>query len=300
VTRRTETILGLPVRASRWNATITVTPEQAKQILEWQPSQRPVNQREVDRRVSEMKAGTFRLTHQGMACDTDGRLFDGQHRLWACFLSGVPITVVMFFNEPRENFVVTDRGYGRNEAQDAVQEGHYTDRVQANTGVAAARFIWSYDDGQNPVHAGIRKGWSTPIHDRVLAAHPGIPRMVTMTQTRERRRLRLPAAPMAALFTLFDEAEPEKAAMFLHQLLTGQGLNEGDPALALRNWSADPKALQRSMPIESAYRIVRAWNAFVAGKKLERIYGSISPNAKRARVGGLDPFPRIAGYKAPR
>jgi hypothetical protein len=295
---RAETILGLPVRKDRWNAVVTIKPEQAKAILEAQPDQRPVDQRTVDKRVEEIKAGIFVRTHQGIAFDADGLLFDGQHRLWACFMAGLPIEVLASFNEPRANFDIIDDGKPRTEGQKAMMKGHFREIAAANSGVAAARFIWAYDAGQNPVHAHLLKGFSSRTFDDVCALHPGI---IEMTERlKGRRAVKLPLAPMIALFTMFQEADAGKAEVFLHQVLTGENLSADDPALTLRQSAMKGTATQRGARVDLSYRIARAWNGFVAGKGKSRLYGSNAPGAVPRRNNGLDPFPIIMGYKAPR
>jgi hypothetical protein len=60
-----------------------------------------------------MKAGRWRLTHQGIAFDTTGLLIDGQHRLWAIAEAKIPVRLRVFFNEPPENRQVLDTGERR-------------------------------------------------------------------------------------------------------------------------------------------------------------------------------------------
>lgn len=70
-------------------------------------NRRPV-EAHAERMAGEMKAGRWRLTHQGIAFDTNGVLIDGQHRLWAIVLSGCTIRMRVFFNEPVESLGAID------------------------------------------------------------------------------------------------------------------------------------------------------------------------------------------------
>jgi hypothetical protein len=90
-----------------------VTPEKALQWLEGNTHNRPINEAHVKRLARDIQAGRWRLTHQGIAFDTDGLLVDGQHRLWAVVEAGMPITTRVFFNEPPENRQVLDSGQRR-------------------------------------------------------------------------------------------------------------------------------------------------------------------------------------------
>ncbi len=96
-----------------YHVIMDVTPEKALEWLEGNTHNRPVNEAHVRRLARDIQAGRWRLTHQGIAFDTDGLLIDGQHRLWAVIESGVPITTRVFFNEPPENRDVLDSGQRR-------------------------------------------------------------------------------------------------------------------------------------------------------------------------------------------
>lgn len=298
---RAETILGLGVRAGRWSAVVTITAEQARMLLEEQPSQRPVNDRHVTMLANEITSGRFELTHQGIAFDTNGLLFDGQHRLWACFNTGVAITVWVFFNEPRDNFAIVDtRSKPRTNGDLAMIKGQFGNARHATHGVTAARFIQAYDRHRNPTQPSPGGAFQSTDVDEVLLDHPGLPEMVRhFVDTTAARRWRLPRSPAIALFTLFSEANSGKAAIFLHQVLTGENLRKGDPALTLRDSAAEGDPTARGRLVELTYRTVRAWNGFVAGRTLARLYGSNAANAAVLRKGGRDTFPEIAGYIRP-
>jgi head-tail adaptor len=55
-----------------------------------------------------MRAGRWRLTHQGIAFSSNRVLLDGQHRLWAVLISGVTVPMRIFFNESPESLGVID------------------------------------------------------------------------------------------------------------------------------------------------------------------------------------------------
>jgi hypothetical protein len=299
--RRAEDILGERARAGRWSTIVTITPEQARALLEEQPAQRPVNDRHVDMLKSEMENGRFYLTHQGIAFDESGVNFDGQHRLWACFLSGVPITVWVFFNEPRGNFDIVDtRHHPRTVGQLAVTKGQFASLGHANAASAAGRFIHFYDRRRNPTTPNATLPFTSRELDAVIGTHPGLPAAAVFWRDNQAaRRVRLPAASTIALFTLFAEADGAKAAIFQHQVLTGENLREGDPAMTLRNSAADSPAVSRGRSIDIPYRIARAWNAFHAGRTILKLYGASTGRGTKLRKDGLDQFPEIAGYLRP-
>ena len=69
----------------------TITPEIAKEYLLHNRVNRVLRNRAVEELMRDMKAGAFKLTHQGIAFDKEGSLVDGQHRLTAIALSGCTV-----------------------------------------------------------------------------------------------------------------------------------------------------------------------------------------------------------------
>src|SRR5574343_1760648 len=76
-------------------STQTITPAQAEKWLESRHDNRTVRRVAVQRLVDQMKAGSFVLTHQGIAFDPDHRLIDGEHRLRAVVESGTAQAMVV-------------------------------------------------------------------------------------------------------------------------------------------------------------------------------------------------------------
>jgi hypothetical protein len=75
-----------------------VGPDLAAEWLEGNVHNRPIHQKRVDLYAADMKAGRWKLTHQGIAFDVNGILRDGQHRLWALLASGCTIRIPVTFN----------------------------------------------------------------------------------------------------------------------------------------------------------------------------------------------------------
>lgn len=66
-----------------------VTPAMAKKYLENNSLNRQIFRGTVDSLIREMKAGQFKMTHQGILIGKDDVLIDGQHRLSAIAKSGI-------------------------------------------------------------------------------------------------------------------------------------------------------------------------------------------------------------------
>lgn len=96
-----------------YDVVMEVTPQLASKWLEGNTHNRPLNQAHVERLAGDMKAGRWKLTHQGLAFDTQRVLLDGQHRLWAVIEANVSVRFRVFFNEPTESRGALDTGIRR-------------------------------------------------------------------------------------------------------------------------------------------------------------------------------------------
>lgn len=70
-----------------------ITPYMASQMLEKNEGNRKLNQTVVRIYAADMKAKKWRLTHQAIAIDEDGKIIDGQHRLYAIIASDELVTM---------------------------------------------------------------------------------------------------------------------------------------------------------------------------------------------------------------
>lgn len=106
-----------------WGVAITeVTPALAAAMLATnRADNRNRRQTAYTRYADDIRCGRWRLTHQGIAFDRQGRLCDGQHRLFACVQAEKPFRSLVFFGAGgNEEMAVHDTGAGRT-AQDASQ-----------------------------------------------------------------------------------------------------------------------------------------------------------------------------------
>ena len=93
---------------------INVTPKMAEIWLEQNVhNNRPVRDAEVTKFARDMVAGNWKVTHQGIAFNEDGKLIDGQHRLWAVVQSGCTVPMLVWEGLPEEALHLIDSGLAR-------------------------------------------------------------------------------------------------------------------------------------------------------------------------------------------
>jgi hypothetical protein len=113
------------------NEIMDVTPALASQWLENNEGNRRLNWNFISQLARDMKAGRFVCTHQGIAFDIQGRLIDGQHRLWAVLEAEVTVRMRVFFNESPENILHIDGNCPRQMA-DRMTMGRTLGTVRSN------------------------------------------------------------------------------------------------------------------------------------------------------------------------
>lgn len=125
---------------------LTITPEWAKKVLDDLQkdqeaktfAQRNPNKRAIDRYASDMRAGKWLVTHQGIAFDDKQHLLDGQNRLWAVVKSGATVQMLVTTGIP---------GNGKLTAMDTIDAG-------VNRGLAAQLQI-SHGFGSEAAEASV-------------------------------------------------------------------------------------------------------------------------------------------------
>jgi hypothetical protein len=124
-------------------AMIEVTPEKAKAWLARNfDRNRKVAGKRVERIVRSIQSSRWRVTHQGIAFTPDGKLIDGQHRLYAVIRSGRSIWTVVFFGVP--SFEEIDTGQARSVGQiRSMRDGLRSDHKY----IAVVGNLWRMDSG---------------------------------------------------------------------------------------------------------------------------------------------------------
>lgn len=111
--------------ATRWKSEkVTITPALAQTYLDANADNRDIRTRTVNRYARLMKRGKWKLTHQGIGFDENGRLVDGQHRLRAIVVADVPVEMMVTTGLDPETFRDVDTGVRRNDVDRLKFAGH--------------------------------------------------------------------------------------------------------------------------------------------------------------------------------
>jgi hypothetical protein len=120
------------------DSTELISPEDAKEMLQRNLHNRPVNWNKVEEFAEVMRRGEWKLTLQGIILDGYGNILTGQTRLWAVIYAGVPVYLRVSRGSPPDTAFVIDRGRPQS-ARDL--SSRRTDRKHSPTEASIARCI---------------------------------------------------------------------------------------------------------------------------------------------------------------
>jgi hypothetical protein len=105
---------------------VNVTPAMAAKWLGHNAGNRKLREHRVKFFAEAMNTGKWKLTHQGVAIATTGRLIDGQHRLRAVILSGKTVPMMVTTDAAEDSYAVLDAGMARSMAERLGADNVYT------------------------------------------------------------------------------------------------------------------------------------------------------------------------------
>jgi hypothetical protein len=200
-----------------------VTPELAERWLGKNAKHnRTIGQRHVEGMASDMREGNWRLTHQGICFDSEGRLIDGQHRLSAVVLSGAHVKMLVFAND----------------------HGSLTDPIDTNrtrsigfligqkTNFVAASNVLRFLEAGSPIWGNQTTAESATViehHQEHLIELTLLPKCSAM------------AGSVLGALAYARPIDPPAIDRLAVQIKVGEMIRSGDPAFAFRLWLGTPK-----------------------------------------------------------
>ena len=191
-----------------------VTPDIAVKMLEQNKNNRKINRGQVDLLVRTMKAGGWKLTHQGIAVYEDGTIADGQHRLLAIVESGVTcrLSVAYDLNKNQDVMLAMDSGRQRTVADSISLSG---DKITSIMVTIAKGLEFGYTTGatgkithQETAALCVKYSESLSLSGAILSA--------------KQKGVSIAPVKVAILEAITDGVSEEIAKEFYHTLITGE------------------------------------------------------------------------------
>lgn len=251
----------------------TITPSQAKQMLQSNTGNRNIRKRSVEIYAKQMKLGNWRVTGEPICFDTKGCLINGQHRLMACIEADVSIDTFVIRNMDRDTMKVMDTGATRSNSDMFAFEG-----IQNGSGLGASIRIFLAMKSENGPH-GSALGLITrdEIFDE-FQAHPAMWQSCVVAGNRIAKATgrALPQANLGAfLADLHANNIPEpKINEFIEKLEFGAGMTKTDPVLAYRQFMLRGIERKRATSRQvHAANLIRVWNYSQTNHQVNRFIG---------------------------
>ena len=257
----------LPLGVERY--TVTIDAAAATRLLNANEHNRRMNQTLAISYARMMETeGGWPYVGDPIRVDKNGRLLDGQHRLRAVELCGVPLVVDIILGLEPETQDVMDTNSTRKSSQQVAMAGI----KHAVAAAPAARLLMRWGFNDNPE----LENWVI-ASDSFAPARPEITRWTRAHQDAIERSAGLafgvfnavgikPSVAAAVHFRA-SRIDVYRADEFLHYLRTGEDMVSGNPILTLRNKIVRQRNDSiRAAQDEQLYHTVTAWNYWVGRK----------------------------------
>lgn len=284
---------------ARW---VFVTPEMAYDWLSNQAANRTLTERHAGKFIRDLLANRWLPTPQGMGKTTEGKIIDGQHRLYAIFESGVGAWMLVCENLPPETQKVIDDTRKRSFSDDRkiAKDSDYSTVAAIVTLIARAEAAWELSLKYNTMRFRQFSRAELDAKHQEVSSVIDLQRAARLGHRAYQNVDRLNATAVGALYYLVTRygAGGGAPTAFIERIISNEGLFEGDPERAMREririWNKN--AMKRTgerqpMPdgaMQLAHLII-AYGKWAANKPSYRI--DFNPGAGGKR--GEGPFPRI-------
>lgn len=252
---------------------ITVTPAMAIRWLEAIPAyQRKLNRTHVNGLKTAMLRGEWRLTPATISLDTNGLLADGQHRMAAIAETGLEQTFYLIRGIPPENYMLIDKGRGRNmgDTLSGLGEKHHGPLS------SALRLLYLWCEVDQAKWISEPRSTDTQLL-KILDEHPDLRDSISPSRL-PKLRMSSPACTVAHyLITQRCGNDASLSDRFFHSLREGIGLQAGHPCLTMRNWmiSGREAELNRANPGRTGpfhlFLLMRTWEKCATGKSYQKV-----------------------------
>lgn len=261
---------------------VTLTPEDATQLLARNFKNRTVKVTPVNKLVTDIMNGDFSFNGASVVLSPAGRVLDGQHRLLACSTAGKPIRTVIVTGVEDETQSDMDSGTARSFADYLRMQGE-TDVLQlAATVFGIQEYILGDRGGKT-----VSKGKVTNSTSKVfLNENPDMRDLCHEAYLTAKRIPGLTGKQISQMIWAFDRLGDDECVndrkVFFQKLISGVGLDEGSPILALRNLLQ--KELKSKTKYDDSYRFAlacKAWNAYRESRTMAQlsIRGGANPES---------------------
>lgn len=248
-----------------------VTPEKARDFLSRNTHNRNPKRNKINMYARDMANGAWTMTGEAIKFSPDGVMLDGQNRCYAIIKANVPVKLLVGYNIPDMAMNVMDSGATRS-ASDALTLNGY-----GNTrSISSAAFIHNaWVNGAYKTAASRPNSDWRMTNSEVLSYVESHPELIEATRRARKIRasgVQISEGSFAAAIVIFSKINADDAEEFFSRLTEYRTDGLGDPInTLLRRLQKDYRDGAKVDPGRGIYYLVRTWNAFRSGKKLNSL-----------------------------
>jgi hypothetical protein len=258
----------------------------AQEWLEGNVDNRNLREPRVLGHSQVLQRGEWELTGDCLVFDEDGTLLNGQHRLSAVVVTGIPARFVILRGVPAKAQEVMDTGLSRTLGDQLQRRGvpYYTYVSSAlfwlhRMAYSEATGVAHYDSPSN--RPSFRQLLSIYEANKELSDEaPRIGRHVNNLKVRAGATL----AIYHRLKQLDAENIDEEVDLFFDKLVTGAELKASDPIFRLREWCLEDAAKRATKGRAPDYRyvayVITAWNKWRVGEPIRQLKWVYTPTTR--------------------
>jgi hypothetical protein len=262
-----------------------ITPDMAKEFLKRNVADnRRVNMADVKLIADDMVAGRYELLHQGIAFNLAGELIDGQHRLHAIILAGVPITMLVFFDVNGSIRSNIDRGRKRSVGFIMNQSTAWV------TTVTTLRWL--------EMGCGALPGHTRATPDQLRGEYLRWHALIDAFMPKRKPRAMSPGTIAGLIYAApLDETI---VMAFCDAVRDGTMLEKGQPGHTLRRWLTETRQLRAATTC--AWVALNAVSAELRGETLRSLYQAdtgyrwVSTKRRAAKIPHTPESNAVPGY----
>lgn len=284
----------VPIRGQIQCFQVEVTPALAASWLMLNDGNRNPSKAKIRRFTAAIRAGKWAINGETIKFSSTGCLLDGQSRLRAIVMAGVPAVLEIRGGLPQ----IAQKSMDIGEARKGTHTLEMMGEKYPNILSPALRWIFRWENGSLMSRTD-HEGNNVCILENMeiepmLKRHDGLRASVGYcVSTGYKVADLMPPGEAAFFHYLLGLASAQKRDEFFHSLATGLGVTDKSPAYHLREkLQADRAAARRMGQRERMALVIKAWNAHFSGDSMTRLSFIVVGVAKEA-------FPSIAGVKAP-
>lgn len=242
-------------------AIVTLTPEKAAELLEHNQLNRPLADSHVRRIAKQIVEGKWRYNGDTIKVSVDGDVLDGQHRLWACIESKMPIETCLVYGIDRDAFATIDTLRKPRSGGDVLA----LNGVSRYRSICASAIAWllRFQAGVLPTYKEPANRIENSAIEAGLAAHPGI--TLAVERAADVRRIGNQALIGFFYYVLSNRA-PDLAERFLSTLREPAGVAAADPFYCLRYYFTSDHHTHKE-PLVTIALMIKAANAAAEGRQ---------------------------------